>query len=112
LDNLLWVWNCRQKEGYPGDEFTDIISVDIYLPSYRPTDYKNEYEELTNNTTKNKVAALAEVGYIPDVEMLQKSRIPWAYYMSWSKEFIIGQKYNSTENLKKMYESSYSIKNP
>lgn len=112
LDNLLWVWNCRQKEGYPGDEFTDIISVDIYLPSYRPTDYKNEYEELTNNITKNKVAALAEVGYIPDVEMLQKSRIPWAYYMSWSKEFIIGQKYNSAENLKKMYESSYSIKNP
>ncbi|MCR5319370.1 MAG: glycoside hydrolase family 26 protein [Treponema sp.] len=112
LDNLLWVWNCRQKEGYPGDEFTDIISVDIYLPKYMPTDYKNEYEELIGNTTKNKVAALAEVGYIPDVEMLQKSRIPWAYYMSWSKEFIIGQKYNSTENLKKMYESSYSIKNP
>ena len=111
LDNLLWVWNCRQKEGYPGDEYTDIISVDVYLPSYMQTDYKNEYEELIKNTTKNKIAALAEVGYIPDVDILQKSQIPWAYFMSWSKEFIIGEKYNKIENLKKMYNSPYSIKN-
>ena len=111
LDNLLWVWNCRLKEGYPGDEYTDIISVDIYLPSYEATDYKKEYEALVQNTTKSKVAALAEVGYLPDIKKLQESHIPWAYYMSWSKEFIIGEKYNTKENLRAMYESSYSLKN-
>lgn len=31
LDNLLWVWNCPLKEGYPGDEYVDVVSVDIYL---------------------------------------------------------------------------------
>lgn len=31
LDNLLWVWNCRLPEGYPGDEFVDVVSVDIYM---------------------------------------------------------------------------------
>lgn len=39
-DNLLWVWNCRSQEGYPGDEYVDVISVDIYLPVvsvFRPT---------------------------------------------------------------------------
>ena len=41
--------------------------------------------------------------------MLEKSRTPWAYYMTWSKEFCMGEKYNSAENLKKMYESDYSI---
>lgn len=109
LDNLLWVWNCRLKEGYPGDEYVDVISVDIYLPKYSETDYCEEYQRLIEETTKNKVAALAEVGYMPDIEILEKSHTPWAYYMTWSKEFCIGEKYNSTEKLRKMYNSSYSV---
>ena len=110
LNNLLWVWNCRLKEGYPGDEFVDVISVDIYLEKYEATDYREEYEKLMENTTKNKVAALAEVGYLPDIDLLQKNKTPWAYFMTWSKEFIIGEQYNSAENLKKMYNSPYSVK--
>lgn len=109
LDNLLWVWNCRLKEGYPGDEYVDVISVDVYLPEYTATDYASEYQILIENTSKNKVAALAEVGYIPDIHMLERSRIPWAYYMTWSKEFCIGEQYNTDEHLKKIYASPYAI---
>ncbi len=57
----------------------------------------------------DKVAALAEVGYLPDIEMLAESKVPWAYYMAWSKEFCIGEEYNSVECLKKMYESDYAV---
>lgn len=109
LDNLLWVWNCRLEEGYPGDEYVDVISVDIYLEKYYKTDYAKEYEELVNATTKNKVAALAEIGYLPDVEMLEKSRVPFTYFMTWSKEFCIGETYNSKEEMKKLYNSSYVV---
>lgn len=109
LNHLLWVWNCRLKEGYPGDSYVDIISADIYLPEYSATDYYTEYYDLINATTKNKVAALAEVGYIPDIKLLEQSRIPWAYYMTWSKEFCIGEQYNKKENLKLMYHSSYAV---
>lgn len=109
LDNLLWVWNCRLKEGYPGDEYVDIISVDVYLEKFYETDYAKEYEELVNATTKNKVVALAEIGYLPDIEMLEKSKIPFAYFMTWSKEFCIGEQYNSKESMRKMYNSSYAI---
>ncbi len=109
LDNLIWVWNCRLAEGYPGDKYVDVISVDIYLEKYAPTDYADDYEKLIKNTTDKKVAALAEVGYMPDVKMLEKSRIPWAYYMTWSKEFCIGEQYNSIEKLKEMYQSEYAV---
>ena len=109
LDNLLWVWNCRLKEGYPGDEYVDIISVDIYLEKYAKTDYKKEYEELIKATTSNKVAALAEIGYLPDIEMLSTSKVPFAYFMTWSKEFIIGEQYNTVENLKTVYNSPYVV---
>lgn len=91
LNHLLWVWNCRLKEGYPGDAYVDVISVDIYLEKYAKTDYHEDYMKLIAATTKNKVAALAEVGYLPDVEMLEQSHTPWAYYMTWSKEFCIGE---------------------
>lgn len=110
LNNLIWVWNCRNKEGYPGDEFVDVISVDIYLEKYEATDYVKDYASLIEETTKNKVAALGEVGYIPNIEILQNSKTPWAYYMTWSKEFCIGEKYNSSQNLKAMFQSEYSVK--
>lgn len=109
LNNLLWVWNCRLAEGYPGDDYVDIISTDIYLPEYAATDYQKEYLELVAETSTKKVSALAEVGYIPDIHLLEQSQIPWAYYMTWSKEFCIGEKYNSKQTLKSMYESKYSI---
>ena len=109
LHNLLWVWNCDIEEAYPGDSYVDVVSIDVYLPEYQVTDYADAYEKLVAATSRDKVAALAEVGYLPNVDLLQKSRIPWAYYMTWSKEFCIGEKYNSVENLKKMYDSEYAV---
>ena len=109
LDNLLWVWNCPEKEGYPGDDYVDIISADIYLENREKTDYKKEYQKLINAPSKNKVAALAEIGYLPDIQMLEQSRIPWAYFMVWSKEFCISERYNKTEDLKAAYHSKYAV---
>lgn len=109
LDNLLWVWNCNRPEGYPGDEYVDINSMDIYLEKYSPSDYHQEYLELIAATSEKKVAALAEVSYIPDIHLLEQSHTPWAYYMTWSKEFCIGEQYNSTEKLATMYQSEYAV---
>lgn len=109
INNLLWVWNCPLKEGYPGDAYVDVISTDIYLSAYSATDYHEDYEKLIAETTKNKVAALAEVGYMPDIAILEKSHTPWAYYMTWSKEFCIGERYNCIERVQKMYRSNYAV---
>ena len=109
LDNLLWVWNCPLKEGYPGDDYVDVISVDIYLESYKKTDYMQEYEALTRATSHNKVAALAEIGYLPDIEMLSNSRVPYAYFMTWSKEFCIGEQHNGKKQLYQLYNNPYVV---
>ncbi|MBO4981184.1 MAG: beta-mannosidase [Lachnospiraceae bacterium] len=110
LNNLLWVWNCRLPEGYPGDDFVDVISVDVYLPEYQASDYAKEYRELIEATGSHKVAALAEVGYLPDLNLLMGSHIPWAYYMAWSKEFCMGEQYNRVEKLKELYTCDYAVK--
>lgn len=110
LDNLLWVWSSPTSESYPGDEYVDVIGWDIYLPEKTATDYKEQYETLVRQTTKNKVAAITEVGYNPDIKLLCKNHVPWAYYMTWSKEFILGEQYNTKEELREMYDSDYAIK--
>lgn len=109
LDHLLWVWNCRLSQGYPGDDYVDVISVDVYLEKYTQTDYRQQYQELIQATTQNKVAALAEIGYLPDIGMLEQSRTPWAYFMTWSQEFCIGEQYNRQEAFEAVYHSKYAV---
>jgi len=120
LDHLIWVWNSPVKEGYPGDDYVDVISRDVYIKKDEEslegqsrrslqTDYKKEYEELIEITSTPKVCALAEVDVIPDASMLLQSHIPWAYYMTWSKDFCLTQNYNTIEHTRNMYESEYSI---
>ena len=87
----------------------DVVSYDSYLSGYSKTDYRSIYDELMEIPGEKKAMALAEVGYLPDIDMLAKSHVPWAYFMTWSKEFIIGEKYNSVGNLRRMYSSSYAI---
>lgn len=109
FDHLIWVWNSRLPEGYPGDDVVDVVSVDVYPPKNTVTDYATDYADLIAASSQTKVAALAEVGILPDVEKLAESHIPWAYFMTWSKEFCIGEEYNSTKQLQKLYESKNVI---
>lgn len=111
LNNLLWVWNCPLKEGYPGDDVVDILSCDLYEEKGTKTDYAEAYEKLCTVMGEEKPVALAEVGILPDMEMLKKSRVPWRYYMTWSKEFVLTEEYNSHEALRSVYESTYAITN-
>lgn len=112
LDNLLWVWNCPLEEGYPGDDVVDIISRDIYADKGTRSDYGREYEELIRITREHKPVALAEVGILPDMDLLEKSRVPWCYYMTWSKEFSMNEEYNSYDAIRRVYGSDYAITYP
>ena len=109
LNNLIWVWNSPIPSGYPGDDVVDIISRDDYLPKRTQTDYKKQYDELIKITPTKKLAALGEVGNIPNIEMLQESKVPFCWYMTWSKEFCLTEEWNTYEQLSKMYQSKNAI---
>ncbi|MCQ5120618.1 glycosyl hydrolase, partial [Coprococcus eutactus] len=34
INNLIWEWKCPTKGVNPGDDFVDIVYMDIYLPEY------------------------------------------------------------------------------
>jgi len=109
LNHLIWVWNSPLVEGYPGDDVVDIISRDLYEPKGTKTDYVRQYNELRKVSSADKPFALAEIGILPDIEKLELSKIPWCYFMIWSKGFVVTEEFNSFEDLKKMYKSNYAI---
>lgn len=109
LDNLIWAWSSPSKEGYPGDNYVDIVSRDIYTEKHSKTNYYAEYKELINNTSKNKIVALTECGVLPDIDMLKEIGQPWVYFMTWSKEFILTEDYNYKEDIKKIYQDTDTI---
>lgn len=109
LNNLIWVWNGTLKECYPGDDVVDIITRDMYPSPHNHSDESEMYHGMTNITEDNKIIAIGETGVIIDIEKCVHNSIPWAYYMTWSKEFCLGEKHNSNQYLYKTYHSEYAV---
>lgn len=109
LNNLIWIWNSPVVEGYVGDDVTDVISQDFYPEKHNHTDLRNEFEKLVSITPTTKIVAIGEIGVIPSVTMLSESHVPWAWYMTWSKDFGSTDLWNSKEELQMMYGHYYAI---
>jgi len=108
LDNLIWVWNSPAAEGYPGDDYCDVISRDVYLKEHTHSDYKEQYDELTAVTRADKIAALGETGPLPSLPALEQTRVPWTWFMTWSKS-LCGEGVTKHEELKMAYNSGYGV---
>ncbi|MCL2720271.1 MAG: glycoside hydrolase family 26 protein [Treponema sp.] len=108
LNNLIWVWNSPVPEGYVGDDFCDVISRDMYMPEFMYSDYKEGHDELVRITKANKITALGETGPLPSMEMLLQTRIPWTWFMTWSKR-MVGEEVTSKRELIAAYNSEYGI---
>lgn len=109
LNNLIWVWNSPLAEGYVGDDVTDVISRDLYPPKHQHTDLEQEYQELVQITPTNKIVALGEIGVLPSIAKLSESKIPWAWYMTWSNEFAVTEDWSTKEELYNTYHHDYAI---
>jgi len=97
LHNLIWVYNTNEfKPGvdslaayYPGDEYVDIITTDVYTQGFD----KENYQQITK-LAGNKPIALGEVGNLPTAAIL-KEQPRWTWFMQWGepsgKAFIFYQ---------------------
>lgn len=109
LDNLIWVWNSPRIDGYVGDDVCDVISRDMYPPAHCHTDQMSAYAELVQITKEKKIAAIAEIGTIPSVPELSRSKVPWAWYMTWCTEHVTSEKYTDKEELYRSYNHEYAV---
>lgn len=89
LNNLIWVWTAQYQEGYgdrmkgsyPGDEYVDIVGVDLYEKN--TGSQTGAYKAALDMTGGKKLVALSECGLIPDPQKCMSESAPWAWFMLW-----------------------------
>jgi len=117
LNNLIWVWNGQNAAWYPGDEYVDIIGIDIYAGEHV---YSSQIDQFLLNQSYargNKLVALSENGTLVDPELALRDRAMWSYFCTWSGEFVMtdglrkaySEQYTDKEMLTKVYNSPYVI---
>ncbi|WP_339784391.1 glycosyl hydrolase [uncultured Imperialibacter sp.] len=86
LNNLIWVWSVDRPSApgrefikyYPGNEYLDILSLDVY-----GRDFNQSYYDGLMELSQGKPLALGEVGNPPSLEILEKQP-NWTYWVVWS----------------------------
>lgn len=113
LTNLIWVWtnNGNDQDWYPGDQYVDIVGVDIYNVNGDHGSQVSRFYSLNEAYAGKKMLALTEVEATPDVDNLVADEAYWSWYMPWYKEYAINDlaKYTSKALWQKMFASDYVL---
>ncbi|MFR9721831.1 glycosyl hydrolase [Streptomyces sp. MS19] len=103
LHNLIWVWNSVDPAWYPGDDVVDIVSADSYPPAGDHGPVSATYEKLVELAGDRKIAALTEVGSLPDPDLLEAYEADWSWFVTWSGDFLTDGVSNPREHLEHVY---------
>ncbi len=102
LNNLIWVWNGQNPDWYPGDEYVDIVGMDIYAGEHVYTSQINMFLENVAYSNGNKMVVLSENGTMIDPDLSVRDGAMWGFFCVWSGEFVI------TDGLRKEYSEQYT----
>lgn len=102
LNNLIWLWNGQDAAWYPGDQYVDIVGIDIYAGEHS---YSSQMEQFLLNLSYSdgkKMVVLSENGTMIDPDLAVRDRAMWGFFCTWSGEFVM------TDGLKKSYSEQYT----
>lgn len=117
LNNLIWLWNGQDADWYPGDEYVDMVGVDIYPGEQVYSSQVNSFLEAVDYSNGNKMVVLSENGCIFDPDLAVRDGAMWGFWCTWGGEFVtvssginrLSEQYTEEEMLVKAYESEYVI---
>lgn len=84
INNLVWVWTSEggdDVDWYPGDEYVDIIGIDIYNEMDAST-IQNLYTNLTNRYP-HKMITMSECGSVATISSQWSAASYWSWFMPW-----------------------------
>jgi hypothetical protein len=111
LKNLVWVWNIERDPAigydykalngswYPGDEYVDIIGVDIYNSAFDYNSNVNSYNKIVSEMGTNKIIALTENGPIVTPDNMEKDNAVWSWWMPWYESWSGGYVSQTSEEV-------------
>lgn len=116
LDNLIWVWNAQSGDWYPGDEYCDIVALDIYNDAHDYGASPSAFADLSGWANNGKLTTMAECGTMPDPDLIVRDNAYWLWFAVWNWDFIVvdgtpnlSEAYTSLDMMKKVYDSEVII---
>ncbi len=112
LTNLIWMWNGQSAGWYPGDEYVDIISTDIYQGNNVYTSFSGSFAETA--ACGRKLVALSENGCVMDPDLVMRDNARWLFWGTWADPFtikmgLINEEYTSKDMLSKAYNHDRTL---
>ena len=103
IDNLIWVWTTTDSPStlnwYPGDDYVDILGVDVYLGDADYSASASMFNNLRTIYKGKKMLTMSENGTIPDPAKTFALDAPWLYFCTWTGPFINGGKQNEKTHI-------------
>ena len=91
IHNLIWVYTHQRThdDWYPGDDFVDIVSCDVYADDQSAT-MLSDWQDLQNLYGDRRLVTLSESGTLPDPKVITAYGIWWSWFALWTGDFIRG----------------------
>ena len=92
LNNLIWIYSAQDADWYPGDEYVDIIGEDVYSVPYDYESHYNLFGKALGYTNTKRIVGLAEIGEIPDPDLMYEDNACWSFFIIWNDEYVVDKK--------------------
>jgi hypothetical protein len=113
LKNLIWVWTTDAKTDnlnwYPGDEYVDILGLDIYASNGDFSSQVLTYNAVKEKFQGRKLITLSENGPVPDADNLANDKSCWSWFMTWYGDFVRNGSINPLTHWQKIMNHQYVI---
>ncbi len=87
LHHLIWVYTVGDPQWYPGDDYVDVASMDIY-PSDPNSSMVGYWLDTQSRHEGIKLVALSESGILSDPDKIREDDVWWSWFSVWSGSFI------------------------
>jgi len=87
LNNLIWIWNGQSGAWYPGDEYVDIVSHDLYDGERNYESQLEIYDVARGYSAETKMVAMSENSNIPDPDLMKADGAWWLYFCVWNDTY-------------------------
>jgi mannan endo-1,4-beta-mannosidase len=113
LNNLIWVWTSNTESDaltwYPGDDYVDIIGMDIYPGKYQHGSQYAQFDKVKKIFGGKKLLTLSECDAAPDPALMKEYGDMWSWFMPWNGSNTRSDEYNGAAWWNKFYGYDFVI---
>ncbi len=107
LNNIIWIWNGRDAEWYPGDEYVDIIAWNVNDGEKIYSSHSDMFLEAVACSDSYKMVVMMDNGCLFDSDLAFRDGSPWGFFCTMGGEYILSP--DDTDKYSEQYTELYML---